>query len=150
MAPVTPNSIIFPQIESEIISEVCVFPLYKSKSFLQQKYVEERLSITEISKQIFSARSTVVRNLEEFGIPIRNEDRGRKGGAAAFGKRRVKGRDIEHKREIEIIAKAKALRERGYSYQKIANVLNAMKVPTKTKAAKWYPKTVRGILLRNL
>jgi hypothetical protein len=142
------NSIIFPRIESIMISEICVFPLYKSKSFLRQKYVEEKLSVTEISRLVFSARSTVVRNLEAFGIVIRAEDRVRKPKYAPYGQRRIKGQEIEYKRELEVIEKARALRGQGYSFQKIANILNTMKLPTKTKKAKWYPKTVRDIILR--
>ena len=38
------------------------------------------------------------------------------------------------------------LREQGYSYWKIAEVLNTMKIPTKTRKAKWHPTTVMKIL----
>ena len=150
MGPFAPNTINFPPLESIIISDICHFPLYKSKSFLQQKYVEERLSITEISRQIFSARSTVVRHLESFGIAIRKNDRTRKGGLPAYGRRRLNCADTDHKREQETIAKVITLRQQGHSYQKIVDILNAMGVPTKTKKAKWYAKTVRSIVIRRM
>lgn len=41
------------------------------------------------------------------------------------------------------------LRDQGFSYWKIADVLNAMKVPTKTRGGKWLARTVQAILLNN-
>lgn len=45
--------------------------LYKNKSFLHKKYVVEGLSCEEISTQIFSARTTILKYLQIHGIPIR-------------------------------------------------------------------------------
>lgn len=53
---------------------------------------------------------------------------------------------IEHKREAETIRKMRELRDKGFSYRKIAEVLNTMKVPTKTGRGKWHGKTVYQIL----
>ncbi len=56
---------------------------------------------------------------------------------------------LVHQREQEVLAKMKELRLKGHSYEKIAEVLNAMEVPTKTRRGKWYGKTVQAILKRN-
>jgi hypothetical protein len=38
------------------------------------------------------------------------------------------------------------LRGKGFSYWKIADILNAMKVPTKTRKGKWHARSVQQIL----
>jgi hypothetical protein len=124
-------------------------PPYKNKFFLQQKYVEERLSCEEIASQIFSARTTVLKYLKLHGIPLRevgtNQKRVR---GLAYGMK-VKERSLaQHKREREAILKMRELRDKGFSYWKIADVLNAMKVPTKTRKGRWYARTVQAILLK--
>lgn len=53
---------------------------------------------------------------------------------------------MEHQRELKAIEKMRKLREKGFSYWKIAEVLNAMKVPTKTHKGKWHARTVLSVL----
>jgi transcriptional regulator len=40
------------------------------------------------------------------------------------------------------------LREKGYSYRKIAEILDTMQIPTKTHKRKWQARVVHGILNR--
>jgi len=54
------------------------------------------------------------------------------------------------KTEIDNIQKMQQLRKEGLSYWKIAAVLNAMKVPTKTGRAPWQARTVQRILDDNV
>lgn len=124
--------------------------LYKNKSFLHKKYVVEGLSCEEIATQIFSARTTVLKYLKLHNIPIRevgsNTKRVR---GLAYGKK-IKTRNLaEHQRELDAIAKMKELGDKGFSFWKIADVLNTMKVPTKTRKGRWHARTVQAILLRN-
>jgi len=149
MDSIDANAIIFPPINSSMKSATNYFPIYRSEFFLRQKYVEEGLSITKIADLIFSARSTVVRNLEKYGIAIREEDHQARTGNTAFGQRWVNKKLILNNKEMEVVEKARALRSQGHSYQKIADILNAMKIPTKSRKSIWYAKTVRGILLRS-
>ena len=51
--------------------------------------------------------------------------------------------------EQENIKKMRELRDKGFSYHKIADVFNTLKVPTKTKKGKWYGKTIYQMLNRN-
>lgn len=51
--------------------EYPITPLYLNQNFLHQKYIAERLSCEEIAKQIASARSTVLKFLKHYQIPIR-------------------------------------------------------------------------------
>jgi hypothetical protein len=117
---------------------------------LQQKYVEERLSCEEIAAQIFSARTTILKYLKLHNIPIRevgsNTKRAR---GLAYGKK-IKARNLaEHQRESDAITKMKELREKEFSFWKIADVLNTMKIPTKTRKGRWHARTVQAILLKN-
>ncbi|MGB0454999.1 MAG: recombinase family protein [Bacteriovoracaceae bacterium] len=41
------------------------------------------------------------------------------------------------------------LRDKGYSYGKIAEIFNSMKIPTKTKRGKWHSKSVYNILMNS-
>jgi hypothetical protein len=47
---------------------------------------------------------------------------------------------------LENIQKMKDLREKGFSYWKIADVFNSMGIPTKTRKGKWHAKTIQQIL----
>ena len=149
-SPIYPIPNYFPPANILMISCLSEDQLYKNKFFLQQKYVEERLSCEEIASQIFSARTTVLKYLRIHGIPIRevgtNQKRVR---GLAYGKK-IKTRNLaEHQRELNAITKMKELREKGFSFWKIADVLNTMKVPTKTRKGRWHARTVQAILLKN-
>jgi AICAR transformylase/IMP cyclohydrolase PurH len=67
----------------------------------------------------------------------------------AYGQK-VKERTLtEHKREQEVILKIRELRNKGLSYWKIVDVLNTMKVPTKTRKGRWHARTIQAILLKD-
>ena len=72
---------------------------------------------------------------------VQNRKRG-----LAYG-RKVKDRELViHKKEQEVIEKIRELRDQGFSYHKIADVLNVMGVMTKSRKAKWSGKTVYQVL----
>lgn len=146
-SPVDPIPNYFPPANISMISVICTDRPFKDKSFLHQKYVVEGLSCEEIATQIFSARTTVLKYLKIHGIPVRkvgsNQKRGR---VLAYGLKIKERSLVEHKREEEAIFKMRELRGKGFSYWKIADVLNAMKVPTKTRKGKWHARTILSIL----
>ncbi|MBJ01170.1 MAG: hypothetical protein CME67_08050 [Halobacteriovoraceae bacterium] len=120
---------------------------WRNKEFLHQKYVVERRSLNELAVELGVARQTISKQMKEFGIETRISGavQNRKRGLA-YGKK-VKDREIVvHKREQEIIEKVKELREQGFSYHKIADVLNVMGISTKSGKAKWSGKTVHQVL----
>jgi hypothetical protein len=45
-----------------------------------------------------------------------------------------------------VLRKVQGLRNQSLSYQKIADILNTMNIPTKSKKAKWYSKTVMTLI----
>jgi site-specific DNA recombinase len=124
------------------------YPLYMNKQVLAQKYIEERLSMKEIAKDLGTARSTISKYLRKHGIPLRTAYfiRKRIGFGLAYGKRIVSRQEVAHKREMENIARMRNLREKGFSYWKIADALNALKVPTKTGRARWHARSIQQIL----
>lgn len=140
-----------PLPESTILSTVNCIPESLSKSFLWQKYVVEMASISRISKQICSAKQTVRRHLLLYGIPLRHADLKQRlnKGQIGFGEKRIKALIQRNNREIAVIEKMSALRAQGFSYWKIADILNSMSIPTKSRVAKWQAATVMKILKRN-
>jgi uncharacterized protein YoaH (UPF0181 family) len=55
---------------------------------------------------------------------------------------------VVHKKEQELIEKMKKLRAEGLSSWKVADVLNAWGIKTKTGKEKWSAKQVHQILVR--
>ena len=123
----------------------------ESKSFLWQKYVVESLSIAEIADIINAAPSSVHKYLTAYAIPVREpgDNIQRKAGRGlAFGRKIAHRQEVDHKRELEVIARVQTLRAEKFSYWKIADILNALKIPTKTRRGKWHARSVQQILDR--
>jgi len=124
-----------------------VNPVYLNQEFLYQKYVVEGLSAEEIGREIVSATSTVHKYLKHFRIPIRKSGSNiRPKRHLAYGKKIVGRRVEECKSELAVIEKMKKLREQGFSYWKVADILNSMGVPTKTRKGNWHARSVQQIL----
>ncbi len=114
-----------------------------------REYVEKQQPVRIIAKDLGCSHSTILAALKKFGIPIRNlKPDHYKRGQVAYGRRTLRSKEVENKRELEVLAKIQNLRLQGFSYWKIADVLNTMGIPTKTKRAKWQPATVMKILKR--
>jgi hypothetical protein len=141
----------FPPAQIVIVSIILSDPPFKDKSFLHQKYVVEGLTCGEIAAQIFSARTTVLKYLKLHGIPVREIGTNQKRKRGLGYGQKVQGRQVEnHQREQENIKKMRELRDKGYSYWKIAEVFNTLKIPTKTRKGCWHAKTIHQILFGDL
>lgn len=152
MAPhYSDNTVEFPPTKTVMISRLQHLPLFRSEFFLRQKYLEEGLSTRQIAALIFSSRSAISANLKKFGIPLRSEDVAHKTnkGQLGYGEKRRCGQEKIHQREVAVIEKMKTLRDQGFSYWKIAEILTAMEVPTKNRRAGWKAATVMKILKAN-
>jgi AICAR transformylase/IMP cyclohydrolase PurH len=134
-----------------IITGIQQVPPFRCESFLRQKYEVERLTITEIAAQIFSSRTAVASHLKAYCIPIRPNDIQNKTRAQLkYGEAWRKRQVITHKREQENIVRMGHLRSQGFSYWKIADILNSMKVPTKTGRGRWHARAIQSVLEQNL
>ena len=88
--------------------------------------------------------------LKLHNIPIREVGSNTKRVRGLDYGQKIKERTVtEHRREKEAILEIRELRDKGFSFRKIADVLNTMKVPTKTRKGRWHAKTVQAILLKN-
>lgn len=114
---------------------------------MRQKYLIERLSSKEIARLTASSHSTILKHLKLFGIALRAADQKTKsqlGYGEAWRNREV----VAHRREQELIRKMQNLRTKKLSYWKIADLLNAWGIPTKTRKGPWTSKQVHQILTR--
>ena len=120
---------------------------WRNKELLYQKYIVERRSLNELAVEFGVSRQTISKQTKEFGIPVRNSGANveRKRGLA-YGEKIENRKKVVHKREQEVIRQIKELREQGFSYHKIADVLNTLKIPTKMKRGKWHSKSVYQII----
>lgn len=119
-------------------------------SFLEQKYVVERLSIAQISELCFSSKAAIRANLLRFKIPIR--ELGKPHGRPSqprYGKKIVNGHEVEHKHEARITATVCELHRQGLSLRSIAKVLSDMKIPTKCRGKSWHPEMIKRLLSRH-
>lgn len=140
-----------PQLELLVNQEFNFIPLYKNKSFLTQKYVQEGLSIAQIADEIRSSKDAIRKGLMQHNIPIR-EPRNHHGNPsqARYGRQVRKGREVDHQVEQRTIQAIKELHSQKLSLRQIAKILNQMKVPTKCRGKSWHPQMVKRILDYNL
>lgn len=115
----------------------------KTKTFLYQKYVLEGLSIPQIMALTMSSKTTVKRYLHKAHIQLRLEDLTL--GPPSYGERRLNGRKVQNKAELEIAERIKDLSEQGLSATQIAKLFCTLNLPSK-KGGKWYAKTILTIL----
>jgi predicted DNA-binding protein YlxM (UPF0122 family) len=137
----------FLQLQPSVIFDFRTTPFYKDESFLRENYLEKGLNISELAELCFSSRAAVRNSLKRFGIPIKTQDQLLKTHQRLkYGEMRRKREIVANQRELQAIEKMKALRGQGFSYWKIADVLNAMGVRTKTGRGKWQARSVQKTL----
>jgi hypothetical protein len=125
-----------------------VTPDYKNHDFLRQKYVEERLSIKQISRLTASSKDSVRKGLQAAGISLRPH--GHHHGHPSqprFGKRICKGREVQHKAEQKVVTVVQNLRNQQMTYRQIAQTLSQLGIPTKCRGRGWHPEMVRRVLV---
>lgn len=128
------------------------YPLFMDGKLLMEMYVEKRLSTKEIASELKAARSTILKYLKIHCVPLRRSGvniRKRPGFGLAYGKRIVNRQEIINKREQDAIAKMRDLRSQGFSYWKIADIFNTLRVPTKTGRGQWHARSIQQILDSN-
>jgi site-specific DNA recombinase len=135
----------FPPDQISNFIEFNVIPLYRQESFLRTEYLEKGRSIHEIASEIFASRSAVSASMRRLGIPFRTGDQIQE-GQLAFGQRIKNGHRICHKKENDTLRHMSDLRQQGFSYHKIADILNTLAIPTKCRKSKWHGTTVMNIL----
>lgn len=139
------NTTFCPPEQIQVITHIKHVSLLKIKSFLQQKYLIEKLTINQIAAVTLSSRSTVIKYLRAAEIQIRDEEH--RIGGSTYGVRKVNGRFVTNHKELELMEKIKTLRDQGLGVQQIADVLQGLNLPTK-RGGKWSRTVVYSILRR--
>ena len=141
-----PNFVLYPENPNKI--GVQTLPLFKNYAVLHEKYVEKGWSAKQIAKEFSSSHATVLLQLREFGIKMREKQEvARKPGhGLSYGQRVEKNRLVPHKGELENIKRMEQLKSEGFNHNEIADILNALGIPTKTGKAQWQGTTVTRIL----
>jgi hypothetical protein len=98
---------------------------YEDVSFLTDLYLKKACSLRRISKELGCCKATVRKKLVEAGIEIKEQT-------------------IDDCTALK--KKILAMRERGLSYQTIADAFNLWKVATRTGDGKWHSKTIRELI----
>ena len=120
-----------------------------SENVLKQKYLTNYLSIREIAKE-FSCSKTKIRDLLlKYKIPLRQPSRyHQRYDSRTYGKKKINGKTIDHKRELKTIETIKKLYIKGINPNTIAKVLSTMKIPTKQRKKDWHHHTIINLLKR--
>lgn len=99
---------------------------YEDVSFLTDLYLRKGWSLRRISEELECSKGTVRKKLLEAGVEIKEQV----------------GDDYKALKK-----KIQAMRERGISYQAIADAFNLWKISTRTGDGQWYAKTIRELVM---
>ena len=96
-----------PPSQKAYLSEMIDFihtELWRSRSFLEEKYVKKGYSVAQIAAQNLSSKESVRQALIEFGIPLRKKGKpGLRPAQVPYGFRRENGLLISHLGEQRVI-----------------------------------------------
>lgn len=141
------KTVVWPHLKTTVISTIQHIPLYKGKSFLTRKYLEEGLSIAQIAALCFASKEAVRSQLIAFDIPLRepHKPHGRP-AQPRYGEKVVKDQLVSHQAEQRAVDAILEMSAQGLSLRQISKVLNQMKVPTKCRGKSWHPEMVKRII----
>ena len=141
------KNVLNPQFSMKSTISITSAPI--SESVLKQKYLKNHLSTRQIAKE-FSCSKTKIRNLLlKYKIPLREPSKyHHKYNSCIYGKKKVNGKIIDHKRELQVIETIKKLYVKGINPNSIAKVLSTMKIPTKQRKKDWHHRTIIKLLKR--
>ena len=89
------------------------------------------------------------KTLSKYKIPLRQPSKGHyKCDSRTYGKKRVNGQIIDHKKKLKTIETIKELYAKGINPNTIAQVLSIMKIPTKQQKKDWHHHTIINLLKR--
>ena len=124
-------------------------PLWKSKTFLEEKYVKNGRSIAQIADETLSSRAAVRDALIGFQIPLREKGKpGLRPAQVPYGFRRSNGLLVPNLGEQRVIQSVKKISKEGLPYRKICDFLTSVGVPTKNRGKGWQPEMIRRLLNR--
>ena len=117
--------------------------------YVQKQYCENSLNMTQIAKLLNTSRhkikASLIRSGVEFDLSAKQKEALRH---KKYGYKRERKKTVVHKAEQRAINAIKEMRDKGLSYQEIADILHQIKVPTKTNGKRWTKGMVRNIFIK--
>jgi transposase len=124
-------------------------PAYKKPDVLRQKYLEEGLTVKQISVLLGCGPTTIKKQLRHFNIKKSEIQEVRHKANLKYGQKLITGQIHEHKQETHIMqAILDMYQNQALSVTAIARLLTQMKVPTKKRGKGWDHSVVIDILAR--
>ncbi len=133
-----------------LYSSICKPKVLIDDDYVHQKYVVEGLNMSQIAREINTSRQAIRERLLKMGVTLRSKiDQKHNQKHNKYGYKRVKGQTIGHKSELRAASIILEMRQKGLSFQDIANILHEIKIPTKKKGKRWTKGMVRNIFFKS-
>ncbi len=138
------------QPKTVLISRIKTRPDHLNPRVLHEKYIIQKLSLRQISKEISSSKAAVLEALKRFQIPTRARGNfSDHPSSPPYGKRYHNNKLVEDKKEARVIHTIIIPRfQQGDTLTSIVQFLDSKGIPTKKKASKWHTEMLRQILTR--
>ena len=131
-------------------STICSPKSIIDDNYVHQKYNQEGLNMTQIAALLNTSRhkikASLLKSKVEFDLSSKQKETLRH---KKYGFKRERKKTVEHKAEQRTIMAIYEMREKGLSFQAIADILHEMKIPTKLNGKRWTKGMVRNIYLKN-
>lgn len=108
------------------------------------------MNMSQIARELFTSRQTIRARLLKMGVKLRsNIDQVQNQKHNKFGHKRIRRKTLRNKSEERVAHAITEMREKGLSFQAIADVLNEMRTPTKQQGKRWSRGMVRNVFLKS-
>lgn len=129
-----------------IKSNTCKPRTHINNDYVHQEYVVEGLNMSQIARELFTSRQTIRARLLKMGVELRSKiDQVQNQKHTKFGHKRARGKTLRNKSEERVSHAITEMREKGLSFQAIADVLNEMRTPTKQQGKRWSGSRLKGM-----
>ena len=124
-------------------------PAYKNPIVLRQNYLENGLTVKQMSVLHGCGETVIKKHLRLFGIKKTEHTKVRHKANLEYGKKLISGKVSDHKQESNVKrAILDMYVQEGLTVTAIARVLTQMKIPTKKRGKKWDHSVIIDILKR--
>lgn len=103
------------------------------------------MSIHAIAQRFGCSRCAIRNGLKVARI-ARRDSEVKAAGNPSYGRKWRKGKMVSQPDEARVVRQIRKLRGQGLSFREIAEALNALGIPTKTKSSRWHGRTVQRVL----
>ena len=104
--------------------------------------------MAQIATEFLCSRNSIRDALIKAKIPLRRRCESGHSSSIRFGTKVVKGRRVTARDEQKAVDTIIELRKDGLSFDRIADCLTRLKIPTKTRRNRWKGGSVRSIYVR--